>query len=190
MMDGRTGGRRDWGAGGSHGNWQAWLCFCFLLTASSHIMSSDAGRSNLSSLSLPLRPPLFLPWPLNYSPAGPSFAHAVSGCLFAWLCLRVFCENVCVWGTHTYTHAAAPGPWPIPSRKAWRLSPSGHLEVGILQSAAAALWLDYVIWLGRVCLCVRVWVCVSICVCLVFVYVCACNHKSHIVDFIYTPTKW
>lgn len=62
-------------------------------------------------LRLPLSVlPFFLPQPLNHSPAGPSFAHAVSGCLFAWLCLCLFCVYVCVCGTHTYTHAEAPGP--------------------------------------------------------------------------------
>lgn len=62
-MDGCTGGRRDVGASGSRGNWQAWLRFCFLLTAHSHITSSDAGRGNLScvfpSPSYPLPPLAF-----------------------------------------------------------------------------------------------------------------------------------
>lgn len=89
-------------SGGSRGNWQARLWVCFLLTARSHITSSDASKSNLSSPSSPLCPPLFLPWPLNHSPAGPSFVHSVSGCLFAWLCLRLLRVYVCVCAAHTH----------------------------------------------------------------------------------------
>lgn len=170
MMDGRTGGRRDGGVGGSRGNWQAWLRFLFSFNSSFAHTSSDAGKSNLSSPSSPLRLPVFLPRPLNHSPAGPSFAHAVSGCLFAWLCLCLFC--VCT----TNTHMQKPqdlDQFPVEKR-----------GVSLCQNiwkwafcSRQSLHSDLII-LSCWCMCV--------CYCLV----CACKTQIRHFGFIYTTTRW
>lgn len=177
-MDGCTGGRRDVRVSGSRGKWQARLGFCFLLTARSHITSSDVGWSNLSSVSSPF--PSFPPsstglWIIfQLGPVLLMPCHSV--CLHGYVYVCSVC--MCAFVLHTRTHTQpASGPWPIPSGEAWRLSPSGHLEVGILQSAAATLWLDYIIW----------W---SVCV---FVLVCFCPpciHANTNCAFIYTHTIW
>ena len=139
MMDVCRGGRRD-----GRFRWESWelagmtlLLFSFNSSFAHHIFKCKQKQFVLSVF--PLHPPLFLPQPLNHSPAGPSFALFVSKCLFAWLCLCMLCMYTCVCGarkhTHAHTHARRSlrtltnSQWKSVASLSVRTSGSGHFAV-------------------------------------------------------------
>lgn len=92
--------------------WKSWeptgitlLLFSFNSSFAHHVFKCKQKQFVLSVF--PSRPPLFLPWPLNHSPAGPSFAHFVSACLFMSTLLCVS-HSVLVAHTHKHTHTQKP----------------------------------------------------------------------------------
>lgn len=127
------------------------LLFSFNSSFAHHVFIC---RQAICQLGLPLlHPSLFLPQPLNRTPAASSWAHFVSQyvCLhdYVWVC------SAYIWGggggydTHTHTHTMQPQDLDKFPVEKCGVSTSGHLEVGILQSAAALL-LDYIILLKSV----------------------------------------
>lgn len=143
MMDGCTGGRRDAGASGSRGNWQARLGFCFLLTAHSHITSSDVGRSNLSSASSP-SPSFPLP-PLAFESFSSwvqfcSYRVRVSVCMVMSMSVLRGCAHarvsLCVRSGYSHIHTCGSprtltnSLWKSVASPSIRTSGSGHFAVG------------------------------------------------------------
>lgn len=128
--------------GGTAGRGESWElagtphdCALFSFNSSfAHHVFRCRQKQFVLSVFLSLSSPLFLPQPLNHSPAGPSFAHAVSGCLFAWLCLRLFCVCVFVVYTHTCTRSSlrtlTNSQWKSVASLSVRTSGSGHFAVG------------------------------------------------------------